>query len=270
MEIIFEPQTAHLTIISVNDCRSDPDGCLYEHKTPTVSLFVNIQGPSLPPLYLSTCVYVYTYGSKGKIPFNRWSTTVQKRRLRRGKEGWTNSYTFRRRFVPSFEKPSHRCPFYFLSFSFFFRQRGHCPWLNGREKGQKRFIEIRRSEVERRQKPLFVKPLLAARRFLFAVFWPLVANLSPASRCTHTQSPSPLTPLRCAPTIDSRKASFANEALTRSLAREIRAWCKIKAPFRQVLSRPKLSSRLCLVLVVVGGRDRCSKRRGISKLVILR
>lgn len=141
---------------------------------------------ALPPPYLSTCVYVYTYGSKGKIPFNRWSTTVQKRRLRRGKEGWTNSYTFRRRFVPSFEKPSHRCPFYFLSFSFFFRQRGHCPWLNGREKGQKRFIEIRRSEVERRQKPLFVKPLLAARRFLFAVFCPLVANLSPASRCTHT------------------------------------------------------------------------------------
>lgn len=71
-------------------------------------------------------------------------------------------------------------------FPFFFRQCGHCPWLNGREKGQKRFIEIRRSEVERRQKPLFVKPLLAARRFLFAVFWPLVANLSPASRCTHT------------------------------------------------------------------------------------
>lgn len=182
MEIIFEPQTAHLTIISVNDCRSDPDGCLYEHKTPTVSLFVNIQGPSLPPLYLSTCVY--TYGSKGKIPFNRWSTTVQKRRLRRGKEGWTNSYTFRS-FLLSRNQVTVALFISFL-FPFFFRQRGHCPWLNGREKGQKRFIEIRRSEVERRQKPLFVKPLLAARRFLFAVFWPLVANLSPASRCTHT------------------------------------------------------------------------------------
>lgn len=75
-------------------------------------------------------------------------------------------------------------------FPFFFRQRGHCPWLNGREKGQKRFIEIRRSEVERRQKPLFVKPLLAARRFLFAVFWPLVANLSQMH--THNHPPPSL------------------------------------------------------------------------------
>lgn len=63
MEIIFEPQTAHLTIISVNDCRSDPDECLYEHKTPTVSLFVNMQGPlSLLRVCVCVCVYVWLEG----------------------------------------------------------------------------------------------------------------------------------------------------------------------------------------------------------------
>lgn len=62
MEIIFEPQTAHLTIISVNDCRSDPDECLYEHKTPTVSLFVNIQGPPSSLSLSLTCVCVWLEG----------------------------------------------------------------------------------------------------------------------------------------------------------------------------------------------------------------
>lgn len=35
---------------------------MYEHKTPTVSLFVNIQGSSPLSLYLSTCVCVWLEG----------------------------------------------------------------------------------------------------------------------------------------------------------------------------------------------------------------
>ena len=71
MEIIFEPQTAHLTIISVNDCRSDPDGCLYEHKTPTVSLFVNIQGSSplsLCTLQLKTSLLIDPVATAARLP----------------------------------------------------------------------------------------------------------------------------------------------------------------------------------------------------------
>ena len=135
MEIIFEPQTAHLTIISVNDCRSDPDGCLCEHKTPAAFRVCECTG-SVDCVFIPMCVHICMCEKERfegkKNPLQSVVNVTAPQWHRRGeREGWPRIRILSSRFVPPFR--GNRAT---RSVAPFFRRASHCLRLNGRTQGQ--------------------------------------------------------------------------------------------------------------------------------------